>query len=183
MKHRRHRRVEAKGVAAHIDAEADDDFAIENISVGGLFIRTSTAMPIGMPVRVDLLKPGSKSGGVLTLSGRVVTVVTEGEAARQDIVAGVGIEFDAMPLETEKRLHALLRDLGLVDLAEPTEIDPDSLYATASPDTQQVAANVRGLLEMLTDALQKVKERDDEIGKLKAEIRRLNTELARALKK
>ncbi|HUS28478.1 MAG TPA: PilZ domain-containing protein [Kofleriaceae bacterium] len=183
MKHRRHRRVEAKGVAAHIDAEAaDDDFAIENISVGGLFIRTSTAMPIGMPVRVDLLKPGSKTGGVLSLQGRVVSVVSEREAAKQDIAPGVGIEFDAMSIELEKRLHALLRDLGLKDLAEPTAIDPDSLYATASPDTQQVAANVRGLLEMLTEALQKVKERDDEITKLKAEVRRLTTEL-RTVKK
>jgi hypothetical protein len=183
VKHRRHRRVEAKGVAAHIDAEADDDFAIENISVGGLFIRTTSVLPIGMPVRVDLLKPGSKSGGVLALTGRVVSVVTDREAARQDIAPGVGIEFDVMPADTEKKLHALLRDLGLSDLAEPTAIDPDSLYATASPDTQQVAANVRGLLEMLTDALQKVKERDEEIGKLKAEVRRLTTELSRATRK
>ena len=172
MKHRRHRRVEAKGVAAHIDAEADDDFQIENISAGGLFIRTTSALPIGMPVRVDLLKPGAKSGGVLALNGRVVSVVSD----------GVGIEFIAMSLETEKKLHALLRELGLKDIAEPTEIDPDSLYATASPDTQQVAANVRGLLEMLTDALQKVKDRDDEITKLKAEIRKLNVELQRVKK-
>ena len=177
MKHRRHRRVEAKGVAAHIDAEADDNFQIENISVGGLFMRTTTTLPMGMPVRVDLRKPGAKMGGVLSLTGRVVSVVSEREAERQDIAPGVGIEFDVMSIETEKRLHALLRDLGLKDLAEPTEIDPNSLYATASPDTQQVAANVRGLLEMLSDALQKVKERDDEITKLKAEIRRLNTEL------
>jgi hypothetical protein len=183
VKHRRHRRVEAKGVAAHIDADADDDFQIENISVGGLFIRTKTSMPIGMPVRVDLLKPGAKSGGVLALNGRVVSVVSDQEAARQDCAPGVGIEFDAMSLETEKRLHALLRELGLKDLAEPTEIDPDSLYATASPDTQQVAANVRGLLEMLTDALQNVKERDAEIVKLKAEVRRLNTELQRPTRK
>jgi hypothetical protein len=172
VKHRRHRRVEAKGVAAHIDADADDDFQIENISAGGLFIRTTSSLPIGMPVRVDLLKPGAKSGGVLALNGRVVSVVSD----------GVGIEFTALSHETEKKLHALLRDLGLKDIAEPTEIDPDSLYATASPDTQQVAANVRGLLEMLTDALQKVKDRDDEITKLKAEIRKLNVELQRSKK-
>jgi uncharacterized small protein (DUF1192 family) len=177
VKHRRHRRVEAKGVAAHIDAEADDDFQIENISVGGLFMRTTTPMPIGMPVRVDLLKPGARSGGVLSLTGRIVTVVSEREAERHDIAPGVGVEFDVMPHETEKKLHTLLRDLGLKDLAEPTAIEPDSLFASASPDTQQVAANVRGLLEMLTDALHKVKERDDEIGKLKSEIRRLTAEL------
>jgi hypothetical protein len=49
------------------------------------------------------------------------------------------------------------------------------VLATTNPDTAQVASNVRGLLEMLTDALQKVKERDEEIVKLKAEIRKLKT--------
>lgn len=181
MKHRRHRRVEARGVNAHVDADEElDDCQIENISVGGLFLRTSTPMPLGMPVRVDLVKPGLKTS--LQVTGKVVSVVTDAESERQDIPPGVGIEFDALSLDTEKRLHALLRDLGLTDLAEPTEIDPDSLYATASPDTQQVAANVRGLLDMLTDALHKVKERDEEIVKLKAEVRRLTTELRDARK-
>ena len=172
MKHRRYRRVEAKGVAAHVDADEElDDCNIENISVGGLFIRTHTAMPIGMPVRVDLVSPALKNS--LVVSGRVVSVVTEEESEKQDISPGVGIEFDPLPHETEKRLHALLRDLGLQDLADPTPLEPDDLHGTASPDTQQIASNVRGLLEMLTDALQKVKERDDEILKLKGEVRRL----------
>lgn len=179
VKHRRYRRVEAKGVAAHVE-ERLDDAQIENISVGGLFLRTTTPIPLGMPVRVDLVKPGIRNS--LLLNGRVVSVVTEAESERHDVPAGVGIEFDVMPVETEKRLHALLRELGLDDLAEPTEIAPDALYATASPDTQQVAANVRGLLEMLTDALHKVKERDEEITKLKGEVRRLTNELRTAKK-
>jgi len=161
----------AKGVAARIDAnERLGTCNIENISVGGVFIRTPTAMPIGMPVRVDLTKRGVAS---LQLSGRVVSVVSEAEAKRQDIVPGVGIEFDAMPHATEKQLHALLRELGLKDLADP--IEPEDLYATTSADTAQVASNVQGLVEMLTDALQKVKDRDDEIAKLRAEIRMLRT--------
>jgi uncharacterized protein (TIGR02266 family) len=168
VKHRRHRRVGAKGVSAQIDA---DDCNIENISVGGLFIRTTSPMPIGMPVRVDLTKPGLPSS--LQLSGRVVSAVSEADAERADSPPGVGIEFDPMPVEHERQLHALLRELGLKDLAEPTELEPNSLFATTNPDTAQVASNVRGLLEMLTDALQKVKDRDEEIAKLKAEIRKL----------
>ena len=170
MKHRRHRRVGAQGVTAQID---DDDCNIENISVGGLFIRTTSPMPIGMPVRVDLTKPGFASS--VQVSGRVVSVVTEAESERLDSPPGVGIEFDALPFETEKQLHALLHELGLTDLAAPTELEPNQLYATTNPDTTQVASNVRGLLDMLTDALQKVRERDEEILKLKAEIRKLKT--------
>jgi hypothetical protein len=181
VKHRRHRRVEAKGVAAHVDADEQlGDCQIENISVGGLFIRTTTTMPLGMPVRVDLVKPGLRTA--LEVTGRVVSVVSEAESVRHDVPPGVGIEFDVLPIETERRLHALLRELGLVDLAEPTTLEPDALYASASPDTQQVAANVRGLLEMLTDALHKVKERDEEIVKLKSEVRRLTNELRTAKK-
>jgi Tfp pilus assembly protein PilZ len=170
VKHRRHRRVGAKGVTAHIDA---DDCNIENISIGGLFIRTTSPMPIGMPVHVDLTKPGFPSS--LQVSGRVVSVVTAAESERLDSPPGVGIEFDPLPLATEKQLHALLGELGLADLAEPTELEPNQLYATTNPDTAQVASNVRGLLDMLTDALQKVRERDEEILKLKAEIRKLKT--------
>ena len=183
MKHRRHRRVGAQGVTAHIDPEGrsesgpldlgDDDCNIENISVGGLFIRTSSPMPIGMAVRVDLTKPGFAT--CLQVSGRVVSVVTEAEADRFDTPRGVGIEFDVMPPDTEKQLHALLRELGLTDIAEPTELEPNQLYATTNPDAAQVTMNVRGLLDMLTDALQKVRERDEEILKLKAEIRKLKT--------
>jgi uncharacterized protein (TIGR02266 family) len=169
VKHRRHRRVGAKGVSAQIDA---DDCNIENISVGGLFIRTTSPMPIGMPVRVDLTKPGLPSS--LQLSGRVVSAVSEADAERVDSPPGVGIEFDPMPVEHERLLHTLLRELGLTDLAEPTEIEPNTLFAfaTTNPDAH-VVSNVRGLLEMLTDALQKVKDRDEEILKLKAEIRKL----------
>jgi len=170
VKHRRHRRVEGKGLTAQIDA---DDCNIENISVGGLFIRTTTPMPLGMPVRVDLTKPGFESS--VQVSGRVVSVVTAADSERLDSPPGNGIELDPMPLATEKQLHALLRELGLKDLAEPTELEPNQLYATTNPDTAQVASNVRGLLDMLTDALQKVRERDEEILKLKAEIRKLKT--------
>jgi Tfp pilus assembly protein PilZ/uncharacterized small protein (DUF1192 family) len=178
VKHRRHRRVDAKGAVAHVDAS---DYQIENISVGGLFMRTTKPLPLGMPVRVELQKPGLKT--TLAVTGRVVSVVTEREAQRQDIAAGVGIELDPLPIEIEKRMHALLRELGLKDLAEPMELEPDALYGIASPDTQQVAANVRGLLEMLTDSLQKVKDRDEEIAALKAEVRRLTGELARQPRK
>lgn len=176
MKHRRHRRVAARGVAAHVDAEAvPGDCNIENISVGGLFLRTTSPMPIGMPVRVELTRPGQRAA--LSVSGRVVSIVTQADAVKNDTVPGVGIELDPMAPDSERRYYALLRDLGLSDLADPTPLEPDELHGVASPDTQQVASNVRGLLDMLGDALQKVKDRDEEIAKLKAEVRRLTLEL------
>ena len=178
MKHRRHRRVAADGVAAHAN-ELAGDCNVENISAGGLFLRTSAPMPIGMPVRVELSRPNLRSP--LTVSGRVVSVVSEAEAKKQDIPAGVGIELDPMTGEARRQYFALLRDLGLENLTSPFE--PEDLHGTASPDTQQVATNVRGLLEMLTEALQRVKDRDEEIGKLKDHVRKLELQLKGASKR
>jgi hypothetical protein len=176
VKHRRHRRVAARGVAAQVDAGAAADHCnIENISVGGLFLRTATPMPLGMPVRVELAKAGQRVP--LAVSGRVVSVVTEADANKHDLPPGVGIELDPMSADTERRYYALLRELGLQDLADPRSLEPDDLHGTATPDTQQVASNVRGLLDMLTDALQRVKERDEKIAKLEGEIRRLTARL------
>ncbi len=132
-------------------------------------------MPLGMPVRVDLKKPGQRVP--LAVSGRVVSVVTEADSVKHDLPPGVGIELDPMSADTERRYYALLRELGLQDLADPRSIEPDDLHGSATPDTQQVASNVRGLLEMLSDALQRVKERDEKIAKLEGEIRRLTAKL------
>jgi hypothetical protein len=175
VKHRRHRRVAAQGVAIYAN-ELPGDCNIENISAGGLFLRTATPMPLGMPVRVELTKPSLREPIVLT--GRVVSAVSEAEGRKQDIPPGVGIELDPLVGDAQKRFYALLRELGLKDLAQP--IEPADLHGTASPDTQQVASNVRGLLDMLTDALHRVKERDEEIGKLKDQIRKLELQLKTA---
>lgn len=162
-------------MAAHAN-EVPGDCSIENISAGGLFLRTSAPMPLGMPVRVELREPTLRSP--LIVSGRVVSIVTEGEAKKQDISPGVGIELDPMTGEPQKRFYALLRELGLEDLASPVE--PENLRGIASPDTQQVATNVRGLLEMLTEALQRVKDRDEEIGRLKDQVRKLELQVKTA---
>ena len=162
----------ARGVAAKVDAgDAADPCNIENISVGGLFLRTSSPLPLGMPVRVDLTRAGQRAP--LAVSGRVVSVVTEADSAKHDLPPGVGIELDPMSADTERRYYALLRELGLNDLADPRAIDVDDLHGAATPDTQQVASNVRGLLDMLADSLQQIKERDEKITKLEAEIRKL----------
>lgn len=159
-------------MAAHAN-ELPGGCNIENISAGGLFLRAGAPMPLGMPVRVELSQPSLRTP--LVVSGRVVSVVSETEGRKQDIPPGVGIELDPMTGDQQKRYYALLRELGLVDLATP--IEPENLHGTASPDTQQVASNVRGLLDMLTEALQRVKERDDEITKLKDQIRKLEIQL------
>ena len=175
MKHRRHRRVGAKGVSAQIDA---DDCNIENVSVGGLFLRATTPLPVGMPVRVELSRGALDTPLVVT--GRVATGVTAADAKKHDCVPGFGVELDPLSGDTQRRYFALLRTLGLTDLADPSPVDGGDLFGAATPDTHTVAANVRGLLDMLSDALHQVKERDVEITKLKDRVRKLEQQLADA---
>jgi hypothetical protein len=178
VKHRRHTRVEAKQVTGQV--KTNDRAApcnIENISAGGLFIRTATPMPIGLPVIVDMSGPGIEDG--LRASGRVVSVISTAEAAQHGCASGVGIEFDPLPGPTERKLHVLLRELGLRDIAAPAMIPAPELYATASPDPNHVVGNVAGLLDMLAKALATVHAQDRELATLRAEVRRLTSERGR----
>lgn len=129
---------------------------IENISVGGLFMRTNAPLPVGLAITIELRSQQDS----LTLGGRIVSVVTPEDAERNFSSPGVGVAFDVLPSETEKKLRAILDVL---------EKSPESagLTAIASPND----TNVRGLLEMLSDALSKLKERDREIAELRAELR------------
>jgi Tfp pilus assembly protein PilZ len=157
-KHRRHTRVEAK-VSGHVKTgDGHGACDIENISVGGVFMRTNAPLPVGLAITIEL----RSAKDALHLGGRVVSVVSAEEAARNGSSPGVGVAFDLLPSETEKKLRAILE---LLERSPSTA----GLTAIASPND----TNVRGLLEMLSDALSKLKERDREIAELKAELRLL----------
>lgn len=115
---RRYARVVAENVSAHLNAtNGSTPCLIENISAGGLFIQTKEALPVGMPVAVNLARPGWKR--VLRLSGRVVWAVAEKTASRKGTVPGMRIRFDPLPLENATQLAALLSELGATDVKEP----------------------------------------------------------------
>lgn len=202
MDKRRHRRVKASGVAGHLRSDTRTaSCAVENLSAGGMFVRTAVAMPVGSPVLVDLVRPGLKKA--IQVSGRVVNVVSAGGGH----APGLGIAFDRMPAEVEQRVADLLAQLdvgtpsarpreseqlvprtmtqeGLVTVrwkgpagavAEPA-VEPSR--GTPVPDNV-LLANVKGLFEELSRAQAELQARDDEIANLKAEIQRLRAELRR----
>jgi len=120
---RRYKRVRAQGIAAHIWVENMSSSAvIENISLGGLFIRTPRPLPTHTVLAIALVKPGLKRP--LRLSGRVVATVDPVEAGRQSSAPGMGVEFDPPSADSAERLNQLLVGLGcyepavLIPLAE-----------------------------------------------------------------
>jgi len=109
---RKHPRVRARGVAANLRAQEvlKTGCVVENISAGGLLVRTDQPLDPGTPVVMDLVRPGMKK--LLKLSGRVVGRV-EKVPNSPSIVPGLRVQFDPMPDETTERLVQLLRDLGM----------------------------------------------------------------------
>ena len=109
---RRHSRVKPRGVVAHVRS-GDRSFAcqVENLSAGGLFLRTDQLFPRGTRVEVDLVRPGARRP--LHISGRVVGTITPEEAVAQRFIPGLGVEFSELAGDEAERLEALLGALGV----------------------------------------------------------------------
>ena len=109
---RRHSRVKPRGVVAHVRS-GDRSFAcqVENLSAGGLFLRTDQLFPRGSRVEVDLVRPGARRP--LRVSGRVVGTITPEEAVAQRFIPGLGVEFAELAADEAERLEAVLGALGV----------------------------------------------------------------------
>jgi Tfp pilus assembly protein PilZ len=121
---RKYPRVQARNVSAHLNVtDKSSPCVIQNISAGGVFIETREALPVGMPVAVNLARPGWSS--VLKVTGRVVWALAEKTALRKGTVPGMRIRFDPLPKEIAGRLSDLLKELGAPDgPPPPTRKDP-----------------------------------------------------------
>jgi len=109
---RRHDRVAARGLASHLQtgAESTAGLAVENISLGGLFVRTASALPIGTRVALQMVRPGLKRA--IRATGHVVSVITPEQARAKGVTAGMGIGLDGLDPESEQRLRALVEEMG-----------------------------------------------------------------------
>ena len=113
---RKHARVKPKQLVTRVRAGADlhIGLGIENISMGGLFVRCNTPLKVGRAVILELLRPGSASP--LAIAGQVTSMVTPAAAVAGNRSAGMGIKFDALPPHLQQRLE------GLVGSIDPTAV-------------------------------------------------------------
>jgi Tfp pilus assembly protein PilZ len=126
---RRHARVHARGVAGHLQTMEARTMgcAVENLSMGGIFVRSAVILDPGTPVKLQLVRPGLKKA--IQAVGRVVSIVTPAEARERGIVAGMGIGIEFVDHDTEQRLRALVEDLG----GSPAMAAPAAPMAPAAP--------------------------------------------------
>ncbi|HEY8209995.1 MAG TPA: PilZ domain-containing protein [Myxococcaceae bacterium] len=107
---RKHPRVEGKGVAAYLRLNGHNaGCTVQNISVGGVFVRTDRFLPVGTKLAFDLVKPGMKKA--LTVSGWVVGVITPELAARTKLPQGLRIQFGKMNPVASEALQELVGSL------------------------------------------------------------------------
>jgi uncharacterized protein (TIGR02266 family) len=172
---RRHTRVRARGVAAHLRTKQGRSAAqVENVSMGGLFVRTDRLEEVGTEIFVDLVKPGWKRQ--LTLNARITSRVDAVEGRLSKRMPGMGIQFLRLDDKQHARLQSLLRDLGApeedlqITLPEEQaeaeirgwemEMDTSSPAEPLDPQPQplwhQVVENERSLVDDIEGALREV---------------------------
>lgn len=128
---RRYPRVHAKNVSAHLNvADTSSPCVIQNISAGGIFIETSDALPVGMPVAVNLARAGWTR--VLRVSGRVVWAIAARTAAKKGTLPGMRIKFDAQTKANAADLMMLLQDLGASDSPPPVTVADSEVHKRLS---------------------------------------------------
>ncbi len=148
---RKHPRVRAPGMAAHLRTERGRaGCQVENVSLGGLFVRTDRLEEVGTEIFVDIVRPGWKRQ--LTVAARVTSRVDAGEGRLTKQIPGMGLQFLQLDEKQHQRLRSLLRELGAPDdnaevtLAEDSaeqelralELPPDEAEQPLDPQPQPV---------------------------------------------
>jgi Tfp pilus assembly protein PilZ len=114
---RKHPRVRAKGVAAHLRTEKGRAACqVENVSAGGVFVRTDRLEQVGTEIFVDLVKPGWKRA--LTLTARVTSRVDAIDGRLSKRPPGMGLQFLRLDDKQFERLRSLVLELGAPDPGE-----------------------------------------------------------------
>lgn len=138
---RQHPRVRAHGLSAHLRSmEGRRACLVENVSLGGLFVRTDRLEEVGTELFVDLLRPGWKK--MLTVLARTTSRVDVVDGRLSSRMPGMGMQFMRLDEKQHERLRALLRELGAPDEESELTIAPEDgsvLGAEEEPELRALA--------------------------------------------
>lgn len=179
---RHHLRFAAKGVASHLQSMSTSlpGLTVENISLGGVFVRSAAPLPVGTALALQLVRPGLKRA--IQLTGRVIVVVTTADARARGSIAGMGIALDALDGDTSLRLHVLLDDLAAVAHVEHKPTPTPVPAAAVDLPPVLLPTPVEPLAATSVDP--RVADLETEVAELRKELLRRNrsvAELARRL--
>ena len=141
---------------------------VENLSAGGLFLRTEQQLPRGTALQIELVKPGGRKP--IELSGLVAGVITPEEAATARFIPGLGVQFTEIAADEANRLEELLSSLGVerghavvssdVRRTQPgvgtwtSEAEPAERRGSRAAQRQKATADPEAILRDISEALE-----------------------------
>ncbi|MDD2582416.1 MAG: response regulator [Desulfuromonadaceae bacterium] len=78
-----------------------------NLSTGGMFIETDDLLPVGSPLNIEFILP--KDGRVIKCSGRVSWLNAPDAIIKQDLPAGMGLQFINLSLDDMDSLRNFIK--------------------------------------------------------------------------
>lgn len=114
-----------------------------DLSIGGLFVETSTPQPVGSAIRVELTPPGWRHS--LPLDGRVIRVVPK-DPRHPDAASGMAVQFGDLSPSVRRSLEEVVAACG------ETGDDPALARVTAMPTPMPAAGAPAGEPEPLDAA-------------------------------
>jgi hypothetical protein len=140
MPKRRHGRVRAAGVTTRLrfGGMARIGHVVENLSLGGAFVRGAEGLPVGSKLTLELGHAGLDAP--VRLHGRVVSLVRPGDGTPRH-APGLGIAFEPYPDDVLAQLRELLMVLapGEALLDGDAANEPDFPRAATQPEFPRVA--------------------------------------------
>lgn len=174
---RRHRRVKLNRVSTRLSAGSalHIGLSVENVSLGGCFVKSATPLKVGTEVHLEIHRPGASS--TINVLGRVVSVASGGPGR----TPGMGIAFFPMPRDVSQRIEGLIGS-----------VDPSAVRATLAaselrtdPQIPMLArvplpgenAETADLHEQLASLTAQLKKKDARIAELEELVERLRQRL------
>lgn len=166
---RRHPRLKPKLLSSRVrvGGALHLGLAVENLSLGGAFVRCASSPPLRTHATVEVLVPGQAQP--LVMPGAVVFVVTPAQAVAGHRTSGFAIQFvDPLPPRTQQGLERLLRGL---DPATPIPLDTGEQPTGSLP--RPVAGAAREPAAELTVLRERLAQQERELERLRLENERL----------
>jgi HAMP domain-containing protein len=142
---------------------------VENIGLGGAYLRTDKPLPVGEPIDLELARPGQQA--LVKLHGRVVSAVKTDRAVELDRPPGMGISFGTLDERTRESLKALIRSFVPENVA--LETGPPKPFKLTAAAPEPVSALPQGELPAPLPMPPPSVPRRDESSFLKGQVRSL----------
>jgi hypothetical protein len=138
---RRYHRVKAKQLVARVRSgpQLHIGLGIENISMGGIFIRCTNPLKPGSLVTLELSRAGDS---LIAIAGQVTSMVSATVANERKVSPGMGIAFDELAPALIARLEGLIREIDPQAVLKRVSIPPPKRSAPP-PARKPVASTAR----------------------------------------